>query len=98
MKEPAISGARALQRGSLRVPLVPNAKLFCTSFGTVLFLYQGERSIDQVPCHCWQVAVQDSRSSIRITSQVIPCEAHREPALDDAETLAMILTRRANRY
>ncbi|AGY60071.1 hypothetical protein [Gloeobacter kilaueensis] len=74
---------------------MPVAKLFCTAFGTVLFLYQGERSFNQTPCHCWQVAVQPSSRTLFISQQAIPCEAEREPGLEDAEAIAMMLARRA---
>lgn len=76
---------------------MPTVKLFCTTFGTVLFLYQGERVLTGTACHSWQVGVQGTRGPLRLSYQAIPCEAEREPELCDAESIAMILVRRAGR-
>lgn len=70
---------------------MPIAKIFCTAFGTVLFIYQGIQTVADTECHRWQVAVSNLRGFIRITSQAIPCDAYREPGEYDAESLAMLV-------
>jgi len=77
---------------------VPIAKIFCTAFGTVLFLYQGERLVAETQCHCWQVAVHLSSGLTRNTHQAIPTKAKREPAYTDAEGIAQMVARTAGSY
>jgi hypothetical protein len=77
---------------------VPIAKIFCTAFGTVLFLYQGKRVLAETECHCWQAAVHLSSGLIRNTHQAIPTQAMREPAYVDAESIAQMVARKAGSY
>jgi hypothetical protein len=77
---------------------VPIAKIFRTTFGPVLFVYQGVRSIAETDCHSWQVAVWTLQGSLTVTHQAIPCAAEREPGVFDAESIARLVSRKAGSY
>lgn len=68
-------------------------RIFCTTFGTVIFFYRGERDLAFTPCHMWQVAIQSPEGKIYVAEQSIPCKAQRGPGLYDAESMALLISK-----